>query len=258
MKYIQFIIYLWLAFASPLWSQKTHVIEPSNIEIRYVASYEGDYKKTRYKMGSNTFIFRCGKTTSQYFCHENLRHDSLSHCPSGFDILYNEIMAGLKDDSKRPTYTPAYSEFSFRNLSDGAIATYCGVMGEHFIIKDSLTMDWEIINDSVTTIAGHECYLAETNFRGRHWRAWYAPDIPLQLGPWKFCGLPGMILKAESPDFLNIECYQILTRGLTPVKFYNYYGHKYGDAKRTDYIKMKADPSRYPKGTYLTPLMELE
>jgi len=58
---------------------------------------------------------------------------------------------------------------------------------------------WEIA-DETKTILGYECTKAETDFRGRKWIAWFTPDIPLQEGPWKLCGLPGLILEANDAD----------------------------------------------------------
>lgn len=65
----------------------------------------------------------------------------------------------------------------------------------HCIEKDE-TPDWQLIPDSTTTIIGYHCQLAKTNFKGRTWLAWYAEDIPVSEGPWKLCGLPGLILRA--------------------------------------------------------------
>ncbi len=62
--------------------------------------------------------------------------------------------------------------------------------------EDIETPDWQIIPDSTADIIGYHCQLATTHFKGRTWYAWYAEDIPMQEGPWKLCGLPGLILKA--------------------------------------------------------------
>jgi len=58
------------------------------------------------------------------------------------------------------------------------------------------TPDWQLIPDSTADIIGYHCQLAKTQFKGRTWFAWYAEDVPLQEGPWKLIGLPGLILKA--------------------------------------------------------------
>lgn len=58
------------------------------------------------------------------------------------------------------------------------------------------TPEWTILPDSTADIMGYPCQLATTYFKGRQWYAWYTEDIPLDEGPWKLRGLPGLILKA--------------------------------------------------------------
>src|SRR3712207_8163725 len=49
--------------------------------------------------------------------------------------------------------------------------------------------------------------LFRSTFRGRTWRVWFALDIPFPDGPWKLCGLPGLILKAEdSKGHFSFDC----------------------------------------------------
>ena len=57
------------------------------------------------------------------------------------------------------------------------------------------------------TLLGYTCQKATTTFRGRNYTAWFAPEIPSNNGPWKFGGLPGLILKI-SDDKRNFifEC----------------------------------------------------
>lgn len=46
------------------------------------------------------------------------------------------------------------------------------------------------------TIAGMSCQKATGKFGGRSWEVWFAPDLPFPYGPYKFGGLPGLILEA--------------------------------------------------------------
>ncbi len=65
--------------------------------------------------------------------------------------------------------------------------------------------EWEIIADSTRTVMGYECVKARTNYHGREWTAWFSPEIAVQDGPWKLCGLPGLILLAESAPGFRFE-----------------------------------------------------
>lgn len=58
---------------------------------------------------------------------------------------------------------------------------------------------WNIQTDTVT-IAGLMCYKALRELGGRIWIAWFAPELPFSDGPYKFSGLPGLIVRLESED----------------------------------------------------------
>lgn len=52
---------------------------------------------------------------------------------------------------------------------------------------------WQLTSgDSV--VAGYKCHRAVTRWRGRDWVAWYSEELPMSYGPYKFGGLPGLIL----------------------------------------------------------------
>lgn len=73
-------------------------------------------------------------------------------------------------------------------------------------VEDMPQIKWNLLEGD-TVIIGYRCQKAVAKLRGRQWTVWYSPDIPIQDGPWKLCGLPGLILKAEESEGLyTFEC----------------------------------------------------
>ena len=69
-------------------------------------------------------------------------------------------------------------------------------------------INWEMHPDTMT-VCGYLCHKATARIRGVDWTAWYAEDIPIDAGPWKFHGLPGMILKVTNAE--NTHDYEAVT-----------------------------------------------
>lgn len=70
-------------------------------------------------------------------------------------------------------------------------------------------------------ILGYKCQKAATSFRGRKWEVWFTTEIPISSGPWKFSGLPGMILKAtDNSGYFKYEAVGI-TQHPQPIYLYN-------------------------------------
>ena len=66
--------------------------------------------------------------------------------------------------------------------------------------------DWQLL-DGDSIVCGYPCHKATTIFRGRIWTVWYTLDLPYSDGPWKFCGLPGLVLYAyDSEDKFRFNC----------------------------------------------------
>lgn len=70
------------------------------------------------------------------------------------------------------------------------------------IISDSLNcIKWKLIKDKAENkYLSRKVKMAKCHFRGRNYTAMYCPDIPISDGPFKFNGLPGLILKISSDD----------------------------------------------------------
>ncbi|AQX10629.1 hypothetical protein BAY32_15425 [Elizabethkingia ursingii] len=66
---------------------------------------------------------------------------------------------------------------------------------------------------------GFSIQKATTNFAGRKWVAWFTSDIPIPDGPYKFYGLPGLILKLED----NTDSHKFNLTGIkNSIPDYNY------------------------------------
>ena len=88
-------------------------------------------------------------------------------------------------------------------------------------------------------ILGYQCFKAECDFRGRHWTAWCTMQIPVQDGPWKFCGLPGLILEMEeSHGHYAFRCIGIEMRK-KPIVWCN--SVDYQSCTRTDIVRQMED-----------------
>lgn len=88
--------------------------------------------------------------------------------------------------------------------------------------------------------------MAETDYHGRHWTVWFTPEIPLQDGPWKLCGLPGLILEATD----STDQHSFIATGIenSNQEIYPIYEpRKYDKMKRIDMLKAYSDYQKMPE-----------
>ncbi|MDR2234823.1 MAG: GLPGLI family protein [Chryseobacterium sp.] len=70
-------------------------------------------------------------------------------------------------------------------------------------VKESNKISWTVLPET-KSIEGFKTQKAITRFGGRNWTAWFTTDIQIQDGPYKFCGLPGLILYIEDEQETHI------------------------------------------------------
>lgn len=86
-------------------------------------------------------------------------------------------------------------------------------------------MHWNFFNES-EVIIGYECSKETTEFAGRKYTAWFTTEIPMPYGPYKFNGLPGLILKIEDNEKQFIWEAIGFERTEVPILQYKYEGEK--------------------------------
>lgn len=70
------------------------------------------------------------------------------------------------------------------------------LMMDQYKVAEDRKLNWKILPEK-EKIGVWNTQKAETSFAGRSYTAWFSSDIPLQDGPYKFHGLPGLIVKLE-------------------------------------------------------------
>lgn len=84
--------------------------------------------------------------------------------------------------------------------SEGRLTQIYRSQGVSYLLEESFpSMAWEI-QDELKELGGFMSQKAVTAFGGREYIVWFTAEIPLQAGPWKLQGLPGLILEATSVD----------------------------------------------------------
>lgn len=155
----------------------------------------------------NKMTLLANSAESKYFNDISLWTDSLESTPEG-KAKYDEIIRAnclVKDpegyeywDLTKGPVKNIYT-YVFNNVADETLTHYDEWGDELMYYTEPLAeIQWRLVPDSVSPVIGYECQMAEADYHGRHWKVWFTTDLPLPFGPWKFRGLPGLVLKAET------------------------------------------------------------
>jgi len=99
---------------------------------------------------------------------------------------------GIASDNDRSTY---FTKNRYTIEWHGDTVTYFEESGNYsYYYTERLKHRWQLVNET-KTINGIACRKATVNYGGRSWTAWYAVSLPMNAGPYKFQGLPGLIVK---------------------------------------------------------------
>lgn len=190
--------------------------EPAILQVQYMQTVIQDTTKRDKIFFKEKTMLRIGKNISRYQSIPKFQRDSLFHFNSGLyweteRIAFESATDPVSRDMKTLERNGRYWDIIYKNYPEGKIT-----VSSYFNMTDwKYEEDWEKpeweIGDSTKTILGYECVEATADYRGRRWTAWFSPEIPVQDGPWKLCGLPGLILEAYDTG----KVYHYIAEGIT-------------------------------------------
>ncbi|MDR2682416.1 MAG: GLPGLI family protein, partial [Dysgonamonadaceae bacterium] len=136
----------------------------------------------------------------------------------------------------------------YKNYPSGKFTTIDKISTDWFSCEEDIPVqEWTIDDKATKDILGYACRRAECDFRGRKYIAWYSDEIPVSDGPWKFGGLPGLILEVGDSEghyqFALVGIHSHATRAITlpDVQYNKTSRNKYYLTKR----KYDTDPIGY-------------
>ena len=143
-------------------------------------------------------------------------------------------------------YDDGQPNFVYKHVPSEGKLTFTTYHVDWFKYSEPIpALQWKIEGkDSV--IAGYHCQAATTSLRGRRWRAWFTLDIPVSDGPWKLCGLPGLILRAtDEQGYFDFDCTGITSIEIPPIRLAK---KNYTDCTPEKYFEMEKDDRENPLG----------
>jgi len=116
------------------------------------------------------------------------------------ESLYKEEMK-LDNPGKNTRFIGMKDKKLYKNLKKGTYLYKRPMIDEVFIVSDSLPgYKWKISNESKTigqyTVIKAEAVEPEDSTKKI--TAWFSPEIPVQNGPDKYWGLPGLIMEISN------------------------------------------------------------
>jgi len=184
-------------------------LESADLKFTYQFAHVKDTLNPDTTLKQDVQTLLIGKNISKYFSQK-----MIATCQNKSALFSENGVCGFE----------IFKNYPANKMTVTELGTCLGFnYGESFIYVEEIPeMKWEIKNDT-STILSYQCQKATTIFGRRKYEAWFTADIPSNNGPWKFGGLPGLILKvSDTKHEVIFECIGIeKLQTPEPIKLYS-------------------------------------
>ena len=260
-----------IIYPNPIGISNDLTVDTAILQVTYILNAD-DQQKNKIEHCEDIQVLEIGENMTKYYSYIIYRSDSLisemgrKNPKSGSP----RSMFG-KENNIRPCWSVCFKDYktgSFTEYFRAPLRIKNYQYSEPFV-----NFNWTIYEDTLT-VCGYLCQKAECDFRGRTYMAWFSTEIPINEGPWKFGGLPGLILKIYDKDKKFVfECTGV-SNEKKPIKKYNY--ENYSEISRKALLKLRNNicnnyyttagikipegypTTRYEKSPYHLFMLELE
>lgn len=165
------------------------MVSAQNNRVIYEYKFRPDSTKTD-SLKTEWMYLDINKNGSKYYSKKTFDNDSIIN-----ESIKKQMASGMKSIS--------VSRQSFGGEVNGEVEkiypeykTYLivNVGNDSYKVLEDRKPIWQI-SSAKKQLGTFSVQKATTDFAGRKWTAWFTTDVPVQDGPYKFSGLPGLIVE---------------------------------------------------------------
>lgn len=167
------------------------ILDKANYQVTYDYTYALDAKKpddTR----SGVTLLQIGDRYNRFCDYYHFLFDAVIDDGARGKLSAGEVTARSLGTLSKEKF-PESIIFDKKKQKE-TIQRTAGLMQVYQYDEAFPALQWEMLEGD-TVIAGYACSKARTSLFGRDYIAWYAPEINLPYGPYKFNGLPGLVFR---------------------------------------------------------------
>lgn len=209
-------VFALLFFCTICRGQKSNERKVLKIDVLclYNLSYQEDSTSDIKK--NELFSLLIGKESSIFESRKALVYDSVLIAHENEPFTQESLQSFSQTLSAFPM--PKYMYYIYKNTVQKKVIYYDRIGRNHYSYQEPTELlNWHLLPEK-KILNGYNCQKAIVDFAGRHFVAWYATEIPISEGPYKFYGLPGLIVQIyDTKRFYTFEL-----RKITNLKNYSF------------------------------------
>jgi len=176
--------------------ENAETIDKAQILVTYMLDFRQDSTNLDDKRSEEMLLF-IGSNISLFMSYNQAFNDTVSAellRARQMGIIDRQTLINQFSASRGPISRFRFRIYKF--FAENRLMFRQFLLQNYYIYEEPLQfLNWQIIPGEEKVIQNYRVQKATTTFGGRNWVAWFAPEIPISDGPYKFNGLPGLIIK---------------------------------------------------------------
>ena len=206
MKKIHLFPILFVLFTLNTFAQDLQSIDSTKWLCTYNYDFLLDSTNNNSRRNDQMYL-QIGSHLSKFTCALFFLTDSALYLTQGKNLDLSTAVAEVRKSTNGVRSSTLSMYRIYKNFPGKGLVTFNAFDDQHYKVEQPMKMKWNLLTQKDTVIFGYSCQMACTSYAGRDWVAWYSLQIPLADGPYKFNGLPGLILKIS--DTKNQHCFTL-------------------------------------------------